>query len=208
MKKLILCILFSIVFTDLSFAGVSVIGGLTRERTLAPGEQCEGIIHLRNNQDTAVQVKIFQTDYSFFADGRTFYAKAGSNPRSNAAWVSVSSSRVTIPPKELVSIYYTVDVPKSPDLNGTYWSVVMIAPIADSGPPQVKEQPDKHQVGLRTIIRYAIQIVTNIGGTGDAQVKFKNKKLIRGGENTILQMDIENIGDRSLSPLVWAELYN
>ena len=207
MKKLIVCILCCFLFADVSYATVSVIGGLTRERDVVPGEACEGIILVKNNEDVPAQIKISQADYSFSADGKTHYSEAGVHTRSNANWMSITPSRITIPPKEIASVYYQINVPKKPGATGTYWSVVIIEPVPSDGPPEVRRQQGKHAVGVQTIIRYAVQVVTNIGSSGSRDVRFLDKKIIRGNDDTILQMDIENIGERSLSPFVWAELY-
>ena len=67
-----------------SAASVSVVGGLTREIVLQPGARTEGCIVLRNNTDQPQEVKVYQTDYLFWADGRNEYGEPGATPRSNA----------------------------------------------------------------------------------------------------------------------------
>jgi hypothetical protein len=208
MKRFIFSFLFLLILADSSFAGVTVLGGLTREMTLSPGDKFEGTIQLLNKGEDAAHVKVLQTDYVFFSDGQTFYNEPGSTPRSNAGWLSISPSRITIPPKETASFYYEVKVPELLDLKGTYWSVVMIEPVADSATRKVEEQDGKVVLGLQTVIRYAVQIITNIGETGNSNIRLIGNKLINYEGKTIFQSDIENTGDRWLSPFVWAELYN
>lgn len=208
MKKIILFLVFSIILTDFSFAGVSVIGGLSREKNVKPGEKFEGIIHLKNNGDSSCQVKIYQTDYLFYADGKNIYGEPGSIPRSNARWISLSPVRLTVPPKETASVHYIVQVPENPDLKGSFWSMVMVEAIPETSPESIKEEKEKVKVGIQTIMRYGIQIITNIGGTGERKIRFLDKKLISQDRKRLFQFDIENIGERSLSPVVWVELYN
>lgn len=212
MKKhtllIIFCFSICIAFADFSFAGVSVLGGLTREMELKSGDKFEGIIHLMNNSDNAYHVNVYQTDYLFNADGQTVYGEPGSTFRSNAKWLTVSPSRIMIPAQETVPIYYEISVPNDLDLKGTYWSVLMIEPDLSMSEPEIKEQDGKIMLGVRSVVRYAVQIITNIGRTGESNIRLIGNKLIDRGGNMILQTDIENTGDRYLSPSVWMELYD
>jgi len=226
MKKKILCFfLFLVVLVDFSFAGVLVMGELTRERTLQPGETFEGMINLKNTGETSCRVDVYQADYLFYADGSNIYGEPGSAVRSNANWLSVAPNRLTIPPNEMASVYYTVRVPQiqelasaygnvqvqvleSPDLIGTYWSMVMVEPVAQTGAETIEDETRNVKMGIQTKIRYGIQMVTNIGDTGSRRIKFSNKKLINQDGRKIFQMDIENIGERWLSPAVWVEIYD
>ncbi len=224
MKKKILCFfLFFVVLVDLSFAGVLVMGELTRERTLQPGETFEGTINLKNTGETSCRVDVYQADYLFYADGSNIYGEPGSAVRSNANWLSVAPNRLSIPPNEMASVYYTVRVPQiqelasaynnfqvleSPDLIGTYWSMVMVEPMPQTGPESIEDETRNAKMGIQTKIRYGIQMVTNIGDTGARRIKFSDKKLINQDGRIFLQMDIENIGERWLSPTVWVEIYD
>ncbi len=208
MKRFLLLTSLSLVFAHPSFAGVTVVGGLTRERIVAPGDDVEGIIHLKNGGNEDVTVKIFQADYRFTADGATLYTEPGSVPRSNAAWISPTPPRITVPAGELASVYYAIDVPNRQDLTGTYWSVLMIEPVSDSGAQNVKGQAGEVVLGVQTIVRYAVQTITTVGESGESNIRFMEKRLVRENGRTLLLTDIENVGERSLTPSVWAELYN
>jgi len=208
MRRYFMSFLLIIALASPAAAGVSVLGGLTYEMTLKPGGEYEGTIQLLNSGDEPAQVRIFQTDYSFFSDGRTYYGEPGTTPRSNAGWLNVSPSRVTIPPKETVSIYYVAKAPDDPALTGTYWSVIMIEPLAETGSPNIKSQDGKVTLGLQTVIRYAVQIITNIGETGNSAMRLADNRLLHRDGKTILQADIENVGDRWMSPAVYAEFYD
>jgi hypothetical protein len=223
MKKILCSFLLLFFIVDLSFAGISIMGELAQEKTLQPGEKFEGTINLKNTGQTARQVNVYQTDYLFYADGTNVYGDLGTTPRSNASWLSVGPSRLTILPDEKASVYYTVQVPEpkqlasvnnnmqiteNSELIGTYWSMVMIEPVPEMGPQSIEDEAGKVKMGIQTRIRYGIQIITNIGDTGTRKIEFQNKKLFSQDGKTILQMDIANVGQRWLSPKVWAELYN
>ena len=208
MKKIIFFLLFFIILADFSFACVSVIGGLSREKNVKPGEKFEGIIYLKNNGESSCQVKVKQTDYLFYADGKNIYGEPGGISRSNARWISLSPVRLTVPPKETASVYYIVQVPENPDLKGSYWSMVMVEPIPETSPESTKEEKGKVKVGIQTIVRYGIQIVTNFSDAGERKIRFLDKKLFSQDKKRLFEFDIENTGERSLSPVVWVELYS
>lgn len=204
MKRVLLFFFFFTISAKLCLANVSVVGALSREKTVEPGERFEGIILLKNKGEGPYEVRAYQTDYLFSADGKSIYGDPGSTPRSNATWLSLRPNRLTIPPKETASVYYTVQVPDRTDLNGTYWSIVMIEPMAETSLDGVEEG----KVGLRTVVRYGFQIIVHIGDTGARKIRFLDKQLISQDEKKTFQMDIENIGERMLAPFVWVELYN
>lgn len=212
MKKVLLFVTLFFVSAQFCCAGILVIGGLSREKTVNRGEKYEGLIYLKNTGDRANEIKVYQTDYLFFDDGKNFYGDPGSNPRSNAQWLSLGPKRISIPSGDTVSVYYTVNVPNDPELTGSYWSMIMVEPIPETSPESTlenaKEEKQGIKFGVQTIIRYGIQIVTEIDDTGTSNIRLLNKKLIGPGGKKILQFDVENIGNRWLSPFVWAELYN
>jgi hypothetical protein len=205
MRKNLFLFLFFVFLTNSSFAGVSVVGELTQRKSVKPGEKYDGIILVKNTGEEFCSANIYQTDYLFYADGKNIYGKPGSSPRSNAKWITLSPNQVRIAPKDTVSVYYAVKVPEIPDLKGTYWSAVMIEPVAE---PSREIKEGKGVIGIQTIIRYLIQIVTNIGDTGNVKIEFLDKKLIWKDNKRILQIDVKNVGERELSPSVWAQLYN
>ena len=189
-------------------APVSVVGGLTREATLQPGAKTEGRIVLRNSTDQPQEVKVYQTDYLFWADGRNQYGEPGSTPRSNARWIVHTPQQLTVPPRATESVYYTIQVPAQEDLRGTYWSMLMVEPISAETLEPPKPEEGKVTIGIRSVMRYAIQIVTHIGDTGTRDLKFADKQLLVEEGKPTLRLDLENTGERWLRPLIWAELYD
>ena len=77
---------FCLIMPCVSVAGVSVTSGLTYEKEAQVGETCRGVIQLRNTGEDPQEVKIYQTDYLFFCDGRNIYGEPGKDSRSNADW--------------------------------------------------------------------------------------------------------------------------
>ena len=201
-------LLFCLFTPSASVAGVSVTSGLTYEKEADPGGTYKGVIQLRNNGEAPQEVKIYQTDYLFYSDGRNIYGDPGKDPRSNADWITFSPRRLTIPPKDIANIDYIVQVPDNKTLVGTYWSMLMVEGISSSSPEAVKQKKDKITFAISQVMRYGAQMITQIGDTGDRKLKFAKTKLLKADGKRILQIDMENTGQRWLKPALWAELYN
>lgn len=189
-------------------AGISIVGGLSHERVAKQDKAYRGVIFIRNTADEPQEVKVYQTDYLFFFDGKTIYGKPGKDPRSNARWINFSPKRFTIPAKGLFTVNYTIKVPDDKTLTGTYWSIIMVQEICESSPQAIKAERGKIKANIETVVRYAVSMVTHIGDTGARKLNFLDTKLLKREKERTLQVDIENIGERWLIPSLWAELYN
>jgi hypothetical protein len=188
---------------------VTVVGALTRQVTLPAGGRSEGQLVLQNASDKPRQAKVYQTDYLFSADGSSTYGEPGSAPRSNCSWITFTPRQLEIAPGQNGSVYYTIQAPQNAQIAGTYWSLLMVEPLtADSPEVAAPKEAGKVKVGLRTVMRYAVQMVTNIGDTGQCTLKFADKQLVAQEGKRLLQLDVENTGERWLTPAVWAEVHD
>jgi hypothetical protein len=198
-------------FTDRAGGQVSVIGDLSQDHNAVAGEHYAGSISVRNDSNEPQEVKVYQTDYSFTADGTSAYGSAGSLARSNARWVKFSPATTVIPPHASVNVNFTVDVPAaSPEPVGSYWSMLMVEGIPAGSPESSRrENPKQPEMGLRQTLRYGIQIATHIIGGGTKGVKFLHSQLQTGqaGER-VLTVDIENSGTLWIKPDVTVELFD
>ena len=186
-------------------ASIRVMGGLTYEREASPGQTYDGAILLKNMSERIIEVKLYQTDYQFFCDGNNTYDEPGSLGRSNAAWIVFEPKRLTLSPLEDVAIQYTVYVPKEDTLCGSFWSMIMVEEVPMISPELLESE---ESVGISTVMRYGIQMITHIGESGERQLKFLTADLLMIEGARILQIDIENTGERWLRPIVWVEAYD
>ena len=196
------------ILSQVAETGIIIVGGLTHEREATVGEYYEGVIFIRNPQEEPLEVKLYQTDYLFFSNGKSIYGEPGKDERSNAQWISFSPQRQVIPPKDVSEVKYTLKVPEDETLIGTYWSMLMVEELSAGSPELSMPEKNKPALGIRQVIRYGVQMITHIGDTGTRKIKFLDKKLTTLDGKTTLQMDIENIGERWLTPTVWVELYD
>jgi hypothetical protein len=186
---------------------IKVLGSLTHEKISDSGEAYSGTILIKNAGESPCRVKIYQTDYLFYADGTNLYGSPASNPYSNAKWIALSAKWLTIPAGETAPVNYEVQIPHISDLQGTYWSLVMVEPAADNGPAQTAAEKGKYVLGLQTNIRYGVQIITDIKDSGTRKIELLNKRLIEENGKRFLQLDIKNTGERWLNPSVSVQLY-
>jgi hypothetical protein len=192
----------------ISRAQISVLSSLVEEKEAAKGENYAGRIVISNPTTSPQAVRLFKTDYSFKADGTTNYDDAGTMQRSNANWVSLQSERIVVPPRSEVTVPYTVVVPPSDSLRGTYWSAIKVQ-AAETAPGSATGGGRQAQVGIGSVIEYAVQVATHIGATGTRTVKLE--KPAAGHDSTgsaTLDLDVLTTGDRAVRPKLSAEVYD
>ena len=208
-KTIFISLAINFFLTSVVHPQVSVIGDLVRERVSNIGETYDGVIYVRNFSDEARDARVYQTDYLCFSDGSVIYGEpAGQDPRSNAAWITYNPHYLTVPPKEVSEVHYTITVPADANLTGSYWSMFMVEGVSLEPPSAVTDETGQNVLSIRHVIRYAIQMVTHIGESGTRAISFLNTELLKEEGTRILQVDIENTGERFMKLIVWSELYN
>lgn len=180
------------------------IGELSKEWVVEAGGSYDGGIEITNSSAEPVTVEIYQSDYIFFCDGHSEYPSPGKLPRSNAAWLAFgyASSYLSIPPTSSLTFPYAINVPNDLSLVGTYWSMVN---VRFSGGLRASSQSG---IGIHQVMEYAIQIVTHIGDTGVRDISIVGSQLSETADGLSFQVDIENIGERWVRPVVYLEVYD
>lgn len=190
-----------------SSGGIHIEGSLYQQKTTEPGAVYRGTIAIRNTGKTPVQTKLYRTDYTFAADGSNQYGEPGLLPRSNGRWVRLSQEQLTIPAEGVASVRYEVTVPVDATLKGSYWSMIMIEPLAAAeSPDQGALRKGQARAALTAVTRYGVQLASDIGNTGKAQLRFDNPRLLQDKRGKLLAVDVGNTGERSLNPQISLEL--
>ena len=189
-------------------AGVVVVGSLTHEHEVQPGRSYEGSIEVQNPTEKPLEIRVYQTDYFFYADGTSLYGEPGNLPRSNARWLTFSPKQATIPPKDGVTIRYTITVPADDTMKGTWWSMLMVEEVPEGSPESSTPSKDEVSLGIRQVFRYGIQVATHIGASGSRRLRFTQVRLSADKEKRSLIVDLENTGERWLRVALWTELYD
>lgn len=183
-------------------AGIAVLNGLTHEMKLSPGEKVSRRIELQNVSEKGTSVRLYQTDYWFSHTGESKYNTPGSSARSNAIWISLDQSFITLQANEIRSVEFELNVPETDSLTGTYWSVILLEAV---NPPDTTDQKG---MNINTVMRYAIQVISNIGETGTRDLQFLNVTLRKESTGAVLDVDMGNPAERALRPEVGIELFN
>lgn len=188
-------------------AQIMVVGNSVQEQQAASGERYTGEIRLRNQGTEAQPVRIYQTDYLFYADGTNLYPTAGSHPRSNGEWITISPMDLVVPGGEEVDVTYEVAVPAGGELAGTYWSMIMVEPteaIVD-----IPEETPEPVVGVRATVRFGIQVATHVPGEAQHALRLGNPRVtVDEGGSRSLEFQLVNEGGVGYRPAVSVEMYD
>ena len=202
LKKFIFIVIFLFAPVAMLHATIVVLNGLTHEKQLHPGESHRGVIEVQNTGNSEKGVKIYLRDYWFSYQGESRHDPGGTLERSNANWINYNPELLNLGPGEKATIDFEVQAPENDSLKGTYWSVIMVEGIT---------KPDTTRstgVTINTAIRYAVQVITNIGDSGIRDIQFLGLDLARKNENNVLNVFIENTGERLLRPELALELFD
>jgi hypothetical protein len=207
-RRTISITLFLGAFAAPAAAQIAVLGNGVEERTAHPGETYSGTIRLRNEGRQTEEARVYLSDYSFSADGRTVYAAPGSLPRSSARWVTFTPSQVRIAPGAEATVGYTVTVPAGTAAAGTFWSLLMVEGIAQGSPESsAPAAPARVRMGVQPSIRYAVQLATTLGAAAP-QVQFASARAYAAGAAKVLEVDVANAGDVAYRPEIRVELFD
>jgi len=209
MKKIYLYIvLSSFLFLSVQAQSLNVLGGLERFVSIAPGGKYEGTILLSNNSASPRWVKIYQTDYRFNHKGENYFDNPGTLERSNSPWIKFAPERLLIEANKTAKVDYTVQVPEKSDLKGVYWCLLMIEPQMDDDPELLS--PSQQGMKVRTVSRYAVQILTTIGKApqGLEGFKFLDRQIVDQGDKRFFEINAQNNGLFYMRPTMWAEFFD
>ncbi len=201
--KILICGLLFFMGKYMSYASVVVLNGLTHEQISVIGGSYKGTIEIQNTAEVAKSVKVYQRDYLFNYAGESRHDVPGELERSNAGWITFNPELMNLAPGQKAVIDYEVKVPEVDSLKGTYWSVLMVEGIL---PPDTSNT--KKGVTINTNIRYAVQIVTTLGNSGVSDLQFLGLEIAKEDAINILNVVVENTGERQLRPEIALELFN
>ena len=97
-------------------------------------------------------------------------------------------------------------IPDSEELAGTYWSLLFVEGVPDD--TRRADSDEKLTLSIFQVIRYGIQIVTEIGDTGTASLAFNNTILNQDDHSNNLEIDVENTGSIWLRPFFSCTLFD
>ncbi len=174
------------------------------------GEISKGAIQVYNEKESPESIRIYTTDYLYQADGSSLFENAAGHNRSNQAWITLDHKQIDIPAKSSATVRYTLHTPDSPDIQGSYWSMIMIEPISPELLQPPSEETGELRMAIKHITRFAIQIISNVGNTTIVDLEFKDFQLGKTENNDEITIDIEiaGKGERITRTDLWVEIYD
>ncbi len=204
---LILLILF-LQIPNVAISEISILDSLTQEIETKIGETYQNVIYIKNKGENTTEIKIYQMDFLLLNNGKNVFSKPGTLARSNANWISIFPNQLTITPKATAEINYTVKVPENMSHSGTYWSMIIVEEISKDPFEGINQKKRHLQNTDKRDNRIGIQIITHLGDWGTGTLNFVNAKVLFDDSKSILQININNSGNRLLKPFIWVDIYN
>ncbi len=192
-------------------AQILMQGGYSHEFVTLSGGVYKKSITLKNTGRSTEEVKIYLEDYMFSAGGKSQFtaARLRKNARSNSQWIKFNPNRMVLAPGASKTIHYTMTIPRS-SFTGTYWSTLMIEPIARSSleSSQKKHDGKKVHMKIQQISRHAVQIVAQMGDSGKVNLQLKHPVMKKESAKRSFSLDAYNLGNKWIKPVVWLDVYN
>ena len=202
-KRILLLITFMLQFAFLH-AGIVVLNGLTHSYKIENGKVYKGKIAIENTSSTPQNVKLFLQDFTYHADGTLNYTELHTNNRTNGNWIKLNTNLVTLKGKEKTEVFYEITVPNQALDPGSYWSVIIVEPVDD-----IKPSDNKPGVNITSVVRYAIQVITDIETEkAKPDLKFENVKVEKEEGKQTVKIAIANNGNLYCRPTASIEIYH
>ncbi len=181
-------------------ANVIVTNGLTHIHEMQGGMIESGYIGLENPTDQEQRVRIYINDFSHNCKGESVFTDPGEMERSNAEWLELGVTEITISPNSRSRVNYNFNVPDNYELEGTYWSVVFVEVVDDLDTANLIQN-----FSVKTKIRYAVQLITNIG-EGVGLLKFTQVDYQK--ESKQVHLEVTNEGTKLQKPELMIQVYD
>lgn len=202
-KRILLLITFMLQFAFLH-AGIVVLNGLTHSYKIENGKVYKGKIAIENTSSNPQNVKLFLQDFTYHADGTLNYTELHTNNRTNGNWIKLNTNLVTLKGKEKTEVFYEITVPNQALDPGSYWSVIIVEPVDD-----IKPSDNKPGVNITSVVRYAIQVITDIETEkAKPDLKFENVKVEKEEGKQTVKIAIANNGNLYCRPTASIEIYH
>lgn len=186
------------------FSNIVVSGPLSYVYSGKHGDKVEGQIRIYNQSEKPqrVMLKFYDCPYYSQKDQGYIYPEVGSDARSNAHWFNLEKNIITLAGLSSYDIPIKGVIPSGKDHEGSYYSILMVEPELED------KTLDKEKPMVRSLVRYALHIVTTIEGTGTYDLKILKKEMKKEKDKKTFEFEVENTGSNYFRPDVVVELYS
>ncbi|WP_341224758.1 hypothetical protein [uncultured Arcticibacterium sp.] len=205
MKKLLFLIsAFFLLSLTCSKAAVIIKNGLTHLHYINNTGKQKGSIIIANTGDKVQRVKVYFNDLSIECNGTVNYTEPGENFGSLFPYINVDNKDITLDAHQEYEIIYEIDISKNKLEDGSLWSLIMVEveePIA------IDRKTPGLEIGSK--IRYAIQVIGNVGIEKTNGLKFTDIKLGKDqNQNRVIKVTLSNEGDFLVFPKMELQIFN
>lgn len=187
-----------------SKAGIVIHNGLTHVYNMNHAGVYKGRISLENTSKRSQIVKVYLQDISYKWSGEIYYTTPPSHPFSNAAWITLGGTLLTLQAGEKMDIPYEINVPNEQLASGSYWSVIIVEPEQNIDSPK-----DNNSIAISSVVRYAIQVISNYKSDElQPHLKFESVKMDTTQQKKILKVAILNDGSLFCKPTASIDIYD
>lgn len=174
---------------------VVFVGDMTQERRVNPGETYHIVFTLLNPHESPVEVDLELRDF-LVTDEKLLEFKPGLLERSNAGWIEIKNPRLLLGAKKQATLRIPVNVPKSLELKGSYFTSLIVKTL----PGQIIKKGKVIKVALE----YAVNVISTLPG-GERRVDFEEVQ-VTGEQKDKLQVSVVNPGEEFLRLTLKSEL--
>ena len=203
MKNFLITIIFIFLTNLVAQAAIIVLNGLTHTHSLIQGIKTTGKVQIRNQSAKSTRVIIYKQDLIAACGQNVNYVDPNGFRQSLSPWLSTTVDEKFLGPNEEFVLFYDIELNDQESLKGSYWTVLMI-----EGTDPVKEEKSEG-VKINSVMRYAIQIIGNVGTEESPKLSFEDiKPKTIGKESQMVTMRLKNEGLFSTNAKVILEIYD
>jgi hypothetical protein len=193
---------FSII--NCSYASIIIQNGLTHDFNISKNGIKEGKVLLKNIGTKPEAIKVYFNDLSSDCLGKVEYLNPGTLKTSLYPFTNVNTGNYTLQPGEEYELLYKVNLEKNNIEEGSMWVLLMIEIVE---PFTNKKNSQGIEIGSK--VRYAIQLIGNIGAKTVDGIKFSNVALAKNVDlQKVINASLENNGKFLIIPTVNIQIFN
>lgn len=167
--KSFITLVFTLLLSVHLRASVVILNGLTHFHTLTNTDtRVQGTVRIKNESDKDSRILIYSQDLLPECGKPALYAETGSHSRSLGNGLKTNVDEKVIGANEEYELRYTIEKVKEGSEPGTYWEMIMVE-VAEPVRDELKKG-----VQINSKVRYAIQIIVNIGDFEGPVLSFEN----------------------------------
>lgn len=189
MKKITLTLLSFIFSITIIQANVVIINGLTHSYSGVSGQTFQGEVVLANTSNKEQRVTFGLSEALYNCEEGRMFVENANHKNSSTNWFEGAVAEKVLLAKEKYTFKFSITIPNDVSLNGSYWTTLMI-----NVDKPIKEEV-VNNIGLDTMIRYAVRLLTDVNIKEEVAIDFKSVNLKLNKQNNKRQLDVKVLNE-------------